>query len=507
MEEYLQYDATGLAALVARGAVSPLELVETAISRIERLNPRVNAVIHRMDESARRTASGALPHGPFRGVPFLLKDLLSGVAGEPLQCGSAFLKGFRALRDSELVRRYRQAGFVFLGKTNTPEFGLTPVTEPAAFGATHNPWDLSRTSGGSSGGSAAAVASGMVPVASGGDGGGSIRIPASCCGLFGMKPTRARLPMGPDFGEIWHGAVVEHVLTRSVRDSAAILDATAGPDPGAPYVAPPPERPYAEEILRPPGRLRIAFTAQPWLGGSVHPDCAAALRDAMTLLEAQGHAIEEASPELNGEAFARAFLTMICAELGGDIGEAELAVGRKAGPRDFEPATWALALLGRTIPAADYSRAVRSLQRTARHIAPFFERYDVLVTPTLSEPPVRTGALLPTPRERFLLELLGGTRSGTLLRWAHILEQTAAKVFHFIPWTPVMNATGQPAMSLPLYWNAAGLPIGTHFVGRFGDEATLYRLAAQLEQARPWFERVAPLALSAPPSSNEKGTE
>jgi len=340
------------------------------------------------------------------------------------------------------------------------------------------------------------VASGMVPVASGGDGGGSIRIPASCCGLFGMKPTRGRVPMGPDFGEIWHGAVVEHVLTRSVRDSAAILDATQGPDPGAPYAAPPRERPYLEEILRAPGPLRIAFTAHPWLGGKVHPDCTGALLDAVGLLEAQGHHVEEASPELDGPAFARAFLTLICAELGEDIAEAELAVGRKATPRDFEPATWALALLGRTMPAADLSRAIRYLQRTARQLAPFFEHYDVLVTPTLSEPPVKTGALLPTPSERMLLELLGRIRSGTLLRWARILEQTAAKVFDFIPWTPVINATGQPAMSVPLYWNSAGLPIGIHCVGRFGDEATLYRLAAQLEQARPWFGKLAPLALS-----------
>ena len=496
MEEYLRYDATGLAELVARRTVSPLELVETALARIERLNPRINAVIHRMDDSARRAAAGTLPEGPFRGVPFLLKDLLSAVAGEPLQCGSAFLRGFRAPHDSELVRRYRRAGFIFLGKTNTPEFGLTPVTEPVAFGPTSNPWDLSRTSGGSSGGSAAAVASGMVPVASGGDGGGSIRIPASCCGLFGMKPTRGRVPMGPDVGEIWHGAVVEHVVTRSVRDSAAILDATQGADPGAPYAAPARERPYLEELSRAPGRLRIAFTARPWLGKTVHPDCTSALLDAARLLEAQGHHVEEASPELDGPAFARAFLTLICAELGGDIAEAELAVGRKAGPRDFEPATWALALLGRTMPAADLSRAIRYLQRTARQLAPFFERYDVLVTPTLSEPPVKTGALLPTPSERVLLELLGGIRSGTLLRWARILEQTAAKVFDFIPWTPVINATGQPAMSVPLYWNSAGLPIGIHCVGKFGDEATLYRLAAQLEQARPWFRRLAPIAVS-----------
>ncbi|HTL05550.1 MAG TPA: amidase, partial [Gemmatimonadales bacterium] len=271
--EYLEHDALGLAELVRRKELTPAELLETALARIERLNPRVNAVIHRLDEAARVTTRGPLPEGPFQGVPLLLKDLLSGVAGEPFECGSALLRGFRAPHDSELVRRYRRAGFVLAGKTNTPEFGLTPVTEPATRGPTRNPWDLTRTSGGSSGGAAAAVASGMVPVAAGGDGGGSIRIPASCCGLFGMKPTRGRVPTGPDFGELWQGAVVEHVVTRSVRDSAAVLDATAGPDPGAPYYAPPPERSFLEETRRPPGRLRIAFTAQPWLGGVVDPEC------------------------------------------------------------------------------------------------------------------------------------------------------------------------------------------------------------------------------------------
>ena len=496
-EEYLRHDATGLAALVRRNAVSAAELVETAIGRIERLNPRVNAVIHPMYDSARAAARGPLPDGPFRGVPMLVKDLVSAVAGEPMRCGSAFLEGYRPGHDSELVRRYRAAGLLLLGKTNTPEFGLTPVTEPARFGATRNPWDLSRTTGGSSGGSAAAVACGMVPLAGGGDGGGSIRIPASCCGLFGMKPTRGRVPMGPDFGEIWQGAVVEHVLVRSVRDSAAILDATAGPDAGAPYFAAPPERTFLEETTRAPGRLRVAFTARPWLGGTVHPDCLAALDDAARLLESLGHQVEEASPALDGPGFARAFLTMICAELRGDIAEAEQQLRRKGRPGDFEPATWALALLGGAIPAAELSRAVRLLQRTARTTAPFFARYDVLLTPTLSAPPVLTGALQPTPRERLLLELLGGLRSGRLLRWARILEQTAAKVFDFIPWTPVINATGQPAMSLPLWSNAAGLPIGVHCVGRFGDEATLYRLAAQLEQARPWLERLPPLARQA----------
>jgi amidase len=334
----------------------------------------------------------------------------------------------------------------------------------------------------------------MVPVASGGDGGGSIRIPAACCGLFGLKPTRGRTPTGPDFGEIWHGAVVEHVVARSVRDSAGILDATAGADPGAPYTAPAPERTFLEEVRRAPGRLRIAFTSQPWLGHTVHPDCVQALNDTARLLERLGHEVEEASPVFNGPAFARAFLAMICAELRADLDEVEAVVGRRVTPRDVEPATWALGLLGRAMPAPQLSRAIRLLQRTAREMAPFFERYDVLLTPTASAPPVPTGSLQPTPSERTLLELLGRLRAGRLLRALVILERTADKVFEFIPWTPVINATGQPAMSVPLAWNAEGLPIGLHFIGRYGDEATLYRLAAQLEEAQPWFGRLAPLA-------------
>ena len=493
-DEYLRYDATGLAQLVRRGEVSALELVETAIGRIERLNPAVNAVIHRMDASARAAAAGPPPEGPFHGVPLLLKDLVSPVGGEPFRGGSRFLDGFVAPHDSELVRRYRRAGFILLGKTNTPEFGLTPFTEPALFGPTRNPWDLTRTSGGSSGGSAAAVASGMVPVATGGDGGGSIRIPASCCGLFGLKPTRGRVPTGPDFGEIWQGAVVEHVLTRSVRDSAAILDATAGPDPGAPYIAPEPAGPFRTEVGREPGRLRIGFTDRPWLGHAVDPECAGALRETAALLERLGHHVEEAGPAFDGPGFARAFLTMICGELRGDIEDLEALLGRRATPADFEPSTWALALLGRATPASQFSRAVRMLQRTARKVAPFFESHDVLLTPTVSGPPFRTGALQPTAAEAFLLEFLGALHAGRLLRLLGILEQTADKVFEFIPWTPLANATGQPAMSVPLSWSRDGLPLGMHFMGRYGDEATLYRLASQLEAARPWFGRLAPLA-------------
>ncbi len=486
--EYVNHDATGLAALVRKGEVAPHELVETAIARVERLNPRVNAVIHRMDESARASARYSLPDGPFRGVPLLIKDLMLLVRDEPFQCGSAFLRGYRPPADSELIARYRRAGFVFLGKTNTPELGLTPFTEPALSGPTLNPWDLSRTTGGSSGGSAAAVACGMVPVATGGDGGGSIRIPASCCGLFGLKPTRGRTPVGPVLGEAWRGAIVEHVLTRSVRDSAAILDATAGPDPGAPYFAPPGEETWVSELGRPPGRLRIAFTARPWLGHSVDPECVAAVRETAALLESLGHDVEEASPEFDGRGFAKAFLQMICAELRMDLDDLEAALGKRARPSEFEPATWAMSLLGKAMPASEYGHGVRLLHTTSRTVAPFFERYDVLLTPVLSQPPVKTGTLQPTSRERTLLTALGRLGTGAPMRWAGLIDQMAEKVFDFIPWTPLANATGQPAMSVPLCWSG-GLPIGMHFMGRYGDEATLYRLASQLEQARPWFHR------------------
>ena len=494
--DYLAHDATGLAELVRRGEVTPLELVETALARIERLNPQVNAVIHRMDQSARGIARGPLAEGPLRGVPFLVKDLMATVRGEPFTCGSGFLRGYRASQDAEIITRYRRAGLIFLGKTNTPEFGLTPFTEPAAFGPTRNPWDLTRTAGGSSGGSAAAIASGMVPVASGGDGGGSIRIPAACCGLFGLKPTRGRTPVGPVYGEAWRGAAVEHVLSRSVRDSAALLDATLGPDPGAPYFAAPPERPYGEELTREPGRLTIAFTLRPWLGDEVHPDCRAAVLETAHLLEGLGHTVEEASPEFDGPGFARAFLTMICTELRGDLDELEGQIGRQGRASDFEPATWALLLLGRAIPGAEYARAVRFLQRTARKVAPFFDRYEVLLTPTVNAPPVPIGALQPTPKERASLLVLGRIGSGKLLRSAGLIDQMAEKVFDWIPWTPLANVTGQPAMSVPLCWNGEGLPLGMHFMGRYGDEGTLFRLAAQLERARPWFARLPRIANS-----------
>ncbi|MBX3146169.1 MAG: amidase [Gemmatimonadales bacterium] len=494
LAEYLSYDGLGLAQLVEARQVSAEQLLEFALSRLDALNPVVNAVIHRMESSARAEAAAPNRGGPFGGVPFLVKDLGQTVQGERMRAGSRFLADYVSDHDSELMRRYRRAGFVTMGKTNTPEFGLTPYTEPMLFGPTRNPWDLSRTSGGSSGGSAAAVAAGIVPIASGGDGGGSIRIPASCCGLFGLKPSRGRIPTGPDAGEYWHGAVVEHVLTRSVRDSAAVLDAIHGADPGAPYLITDPERPYLEEVSRDPGQLRIAVTAHPFLGGSVHPDCRAALEDAARLLADLGHQVTEDAPDIDGRAFSLAFLSMVAAETAAELREAEVELGRRASSSELEPETWALTLLGGAITAEQLSRALRHLGTTARTVGRFFERYDVLVTPTLAVPPFPIGALQPKPWERSLVEVLGKLGSGRLIRAAGLLEQMAGQVFDAIPYTPLFNATGQPGMSVPLAWNGEGLPIGIQCVARLGEEGTLYRLAGQLEQARPWFDRLAPLA-------------
>ena len=501
LREYLSMDGLALAALVRRGEVSPVELAETALGQLDRVDPVLNAVVHRMDDEAlatarrleRERAEAGGPddlRAPFLGVPFLVKDLLTLCAGHPHTSGSRLTRDFVPDHDAEVVGRYRSAGAVILGKTNTPEFGLTPFTEPELFGPCRNPWDPARTPGGSSGGSAAAVAAGVTPLAGGNDGGGSIRIPAACCGLFGLKPTRGRVPTGPVDQQVWRGLAIDHVLTRSVRDSAAMLDAIAGPDPGAPYVAPPPARPFAEEVERDPDRLRVALAPEPLLGSTMSAECRRAAEDAASLLESMGHAVEEAAPALEKEAFARAFLVMVCAEARADVRDAEAAVGRRAGPGDVEPETWALHLLGGRIPAGRYAAALRHLERAARRTGRFFQEYDVLVSPTLSTPPPPVGSLRPPPLERWAMRILGRLRAGWILEAAGGLERTAATLFDFIPSNPLFNVTGQPAMSVPLAWSDEGLPLGVHVAGRFGDEATLFRLAGRLEEARPWFDRL-----------------
>jgi amidase len=452
--------------------VKPLELVEAAIARIERLNPRLNAVVAPMYDEARRRAGHELD-GPFAGVPFLLKDLLAEYAGAPTTEGSRFLSGhYTAAADSELVARIKRAGLVVLGKTNTPEFGILPTTEPRLFGPARNPWDPTRTPGGSSGGSAAAVAAGLVPMAHANDGGGSIRIPASCCGLFGLKPTRARNPLGPHYGDLFCGLVAEHAVTRSVRDSAALLDATAGPAPGDPYWAPPPARPYTQEIHAAPGRLRIAVTTAAANGAPIHPDCVAAVQDAARLAASLGHVVTEAAPAIDSEMVAHAFITLWAAGCAWGIDDWARRMGRTPSSDDFEPLTAILAEMGRRRTAADLLLGLQDLQSVSRAVARFFAIHDVWLTPTLAEPPLSLGSF-EDPDDPL-----------------HGLRRSAA----FVPFTPVANATGQPAMSVPLAWNADGLPIGTHWVGRFGEEATLFRLAAQLEAARPWAGRRPPIA-------------
>ena len=491
--DYARHDGLGLAALVRSGVVSAAELLETALARIEAHNPALNAVIRTRHDQVRAEAAQVDREAPFAGVPFLVKDLIATLAGEPTANGNRLLANRPMPRDSELVRRFRAAGVLIAGRTNTPEFGLTPYTEPALFGPTRNPWSLGHSPGGSSGGSAAAVAAGLVPLASGGDGGGSIRIPASCCGLFGMKPSRGTTPTGPEFGELWHGFAIEHVLSRSVRDSAAMLDATAGADPGAPYAAPAQARPFLDEVGTEPGRLRIAFTREPLFGhGTVHADCIAALEDTARVLESLGHHVEEETPLLDREACALAFATVIAGETRAEIEHLARVTQRRPHARDFEPATYIIGLMGRSVSAAAYVGAVRTLQLTARGVAPFFERHDVLLTPTLAAPPVLIGALQPSAAELRLMRLINVLNAGWMLNALGVIEQEAAKMFDYIPFTPLFNVTGQPAMSVPLHWNAAGLPIGMQFVARLGDDATLFRLAGQLERARPWFERRAP---------------
>lgn len=494
--EYDQFDGLGLAELVRRQEVTPRDLVEAAIERIERHNPQVNAVVHRMYDQARAAADGELPDGPLRGVPFLVKDLLALVAGAPTSSGTRLLKEWVAPVDSELVTRWKAAGLVIAGKTNTPEFGVTPYTEPQVFGPTRNPYDLTRTPGGSSGGSAAAVAARMVPIASGGDGGGSIRIPASCCGLFGLKPSRGRTPTGPVLYEAWEGFAVEHVLTRSVRDSAAVLDATAGADVGAPYAAPAAAGSFLAEAGRDPGRLRIALTARPLFGAAIEPaaECLAGLRATGHLLESLGHHVEYAVPEVDGEELAVAFTTMLAGHVANDIAETAALARRKPARADFELPNWVLGMIGQAISGADYVRAMRTLQRAARQTGAFFAQYDILLTPTLAQLPVAIGALQPTPAEQRLLGALAGLHAGKLITALDLVRPVAIKTFAFMPYTPLFNVTGQPAMSVPLHWTAEGLPVGMHFVGRFGEEATLFRLAGQLEAACPWRDR-APATL------------
>jgi amidase len=473
MRELAWFDATALADLVRKREVSPHELLEAAAARIAALNPSLNAVVRTMFDEARRALDAGLPEGPLRGVPMVLKDLLATYGGVPQSSGSRFLADWVPPHDSELVKRYKRAGLVVVAKTNTPEFGILPTTEPHLFGPSRNPWDRERSTGGSSGGSAAAVAAGMAPIGHANDGGGSIRIPASCCGVFGLKPTRARNPLGPDIGDIMGGFVCEHVVTRSVRDSALVLDVTSGPDVGDPYWAPPPARPFREEVGADPGKLRIALVTTAPNGAPIHADSLAAAADAARLCEELGHVVEEATLPIAGFELTQAFLLVWEAGATSTVEEWTRVRGRPPRQDELEPLSRALAEAGRGFRAHEYMAAQGYLQEVARAVGRFMEKYDLWLSPTLAEPPPPLGTFDGSEES----PLAGFVRAGA-----------------YVPFTPICNVTGQPAMSVPLYWNAQGLPVGAHFAARFGDEATLFRLAAQLERARPWRDRRPPVA-------------
>jgi amidase len=468
-DELALLDATAQAELVRAGQVTAVELTEAAIDRIETLNPELNAVVTPAYEQALEAAR-TVKGGPFAGVPYLLKDLACEMAGVRFTEGSRFLADNVSTFDAELVVRLRKAGLIVLGKTNTPEFGMAPACEPALFGPTRNPWDTTRSTSGSSGGAAAAVASGMVPFAHGNDLGGSLRYPASACGLFALKPTRARNPLGPEYGDIAAGGAVEHALTRSVRDSAALLDATHGPDMGDPYCAPPPARPFADEVRTDPGRLRIAVSTRTPEGDLGHPDCVAAAEHAARLCASLGHEVIETDwPGFTPEVGA-AIGTMINAAAAWILRYWIRRVGREPGPDEIEPLNRALWEAGERVGAADWLVAIEEIQRFSRVVARFFATVDAFLTPTMSMPPLPIGTMTSTPEDPWRSLRI----SGQTVRYAGV----------------VANLTGNPAMSVPLWWDDDGLPAGVHFLGRFGDEATLLRLAAQLEAAQPWAGRL-----------------
>ncbi len=470
-------DATAQAELVRSGQASPLELVDAAIERIERLNPQLNAVIHERFEKARAEARGDLPDGPFRGVPFVLKDLDGYSEGDPYYGGTRFLRDhdWRPTHDSYLTERFRAAGLVCVGRTNSPELGLVPTTEPETYGPTRNPWDTGRSTGGSSGGSAAAVASGMVPLGHAGDGGGSIRIPASECGLVGLKPSRGRHSLGPEAGESWGGLVARLAVTRSVRDTAALLDAVQGAMPGDPYTAPPPRRPYVDELGADPGSLRIGLRVDaPGAVGDPHPDAVAAAEAAAALLESLGHRVEIGSPEALDDAdFVAYFINAYNAWVARDLERLGQTVGTPVTEADVEAGTWALAEAGRQVSATEYLAAVEYLHDFTRRVAGWWvSGFDLLLTPTIPEPPPILGEFSGTPDN----PLVGLFRSAEI-----------------VPFTAPFNTTGQPAVSLPLHWNADGLPIGVQLVAAYGREDQLVAVSAQLEAAAPWADRRPPV--------------
>lgn len=469
---YSEQDALGLAECVRRGDVTPGELVEECIRRIEALNPKLNAVNHKLYDYGRQAAAGDLPDGPFRGVPFLLKDLMTEWHGVPVTNGCRYYKDYVATTDYEIAKRMRRSGLVLVGKSNVPETGLTPSTEPAFFGATHNPWNETVTAGGSSGGSASAVASGMLPMADATDGGGSIRIPASVNGVVGLKPSRGRITFGPDLADCWYGAATCLCVSRTVRDTAAFLDVTCGQLPGEPYSIPNPSESFLSQVGKSPGKLRIGFVSQQPDGIALAPEAAAAVTTAVRLCEQLGHYVEEVA--LGHEFPLETFFRMISVFSAAGFDAAETVVGRPVSPSDVEPIIWNITERGRRVTGVEHASDIETLRKFGRHIVDLYSTHDVVITPTLSQPPRPLGTYDLSETD---------------------IDTYARLMLPDIMFTAPLNLSGQPAITLPLHWTEEGLPVGTQFAGRIGDEATLLRLAGQIEEALPWKERRPPLSM------------
>ncbi len=488
-DEYRKHDGLALAQLVARREVTPSELLEVAIARAEAVNPKLNAIIIPMHDIARERAKQTLT-GPFAGVPFLTKDLFQEYAGVQTAYGCKGLKAanIKAPVHSEITERWLKAGTVIFGRTNTPEFGAKGITEPDAWGPTRNPWNTDHVPGGSSGGSASAAAAGIVPMAGANDGGGSIRIPAAHCGLFGIKPGRGRTPWGPQYGELMHGAAMNHIVSRSVRDSAAMLDATHGPEVGSLYHLAPPERPYLEEVTRDPGRLRIGFSTRSPIGSKVDPEAIQAVQDAAKLLQSLGHHVEEAEPQVNGLQLAKDFIVMWFANCAATVDMVKQMTG--CGNNGFELDTLAMAAFGHCTRASNYVEGYMRWNEYSRQLGEFHQKYDLWMSPTLAMPPARIGQIATPPWQHAALRVILALRLERLLLMTGIIEQMVQENLKWVPYTQLGNLTGTPAMSVPLHWTAKGLPLGVQFVAPHSGESLLFRLAGQLEKAKPWFDRL-----------------
>ncbi|MFN8285325.1 MAG: amidase [Chitinophagales bacterium] len=490
-EEYRKHDATALAELIKSKAVTPSKLLEIATKRAEEVNPKINAIVTPLHDFAREQLNNVDYSAPFAGVPYLIKDLGPQLKGTRYTGASRILKDYISEENSEVTNRILNAGLIIFGKTNTSEFGLNPFVENELFGATHNPWNLERTTGGSSGGSGAAVAAGIVPMASANDGGGSIRIPASCNGLFGMKATRGRVTLGPQVGEQWSGAVSEGCVSRSVRDSALYLDCIQGALDGDPYVIQKPERPYAEEIKMATGKLRIGYTLQMPEGlGAQQPDeNKKAIEHTVQLLKSLGHEVVEVKLPFDKKLLTDLLYMLVMGELSSTLEYIGEQRGRKPHYSEVEPNTWLLYKLGRAFSAADFTLARMHWNEMGRAMAKFHKEYHFLLTPTLGMQPFKIGALQTSKLEDNALRIMNALGISQVVKYTGLIEKIASKIFSWIPYPPLANITGQPSMSVPLYWSDDKLPVGVMFTGKMNDEATMFRLAAQMEQADPWFNK------------------